>query len=133
MSSPEPGSRDDNTEKNSSAFAERLRKEYRPSPHSPSLSDWEQHFHEIEQTFSSLKQRYSQVTQGQQQKHHLQERLAQLQQELQQIKENLALLEVELESRLLSWLTVKEPFWQAVRFGGLGLVIGWVLHWWLSR
>jgi chromosome segregation ATPase len=95
--------------------------------------DWEQSLIDLEESVSSLKQRYTQVKEGQQQKQDLQERLGQLQTELKQIKQQLALLEVELESRLLSWLTVKEPFWQAVRFGGLGFAIGWGLHWWLRR
>ncbi|MDJ1178961.1 DUF2203 domain-containing protein [Roseofilum sp. BLCC_M91] len=95
--------------------------------------DWEQSLIDLEESLSSLKQRYTQVRVGKQQKQDLQQRLAQLQTELQQVKQQLAVLEVELESRLLSWLTVKEPFWQAVRFGGLGFAIGWGLHWWLRR
>ncbi|MBP0028403.1 hypothetical protein [Roseofilum sp. Guam] len=95
--------------------------------------DWEQSLMDLEESLSSLKQRYTQVKEGQQQKQDLQHRLGQLQTELKHIKEQLATLEVELESRLLSWLTVKEPFWQAVRFGGLGFAIGWGLHWWLRR
>jgi hypothetical protein len=48
-------------------------------------------------------------------------------QELQEIKTRLAELELLLESRLLNlW----EPFWQAVRFGGLGIAIGWFLCSW---
>jgi hypothetical protein len=37
--------------------------------------------------------------------------------------------ELELASRVLSWQHLQEPFWQAVRFGGLGLVVGWFLAW----
>ena len=48
-------------------------------------------------------------------------------QELQGIKTRLAELDLLLESRLLNlW----EPFWQAVRFGGLGVAIGWFLCSW---
>lgn len=104
-----------------------------PSSDNDTQPDWEQSFIDLETSLSSLKQRYTQVQEGQQQKQDLQERLGQLQTELKQVKNQLATLEVELESRLLSWLTVKEPFWQAVRFGGLGFAIGWGLHWWLRR
>lgn len=37
--------------------------------------------------------------------------------------------EMELASRVVSWQHLQEPFWQAVRFGGLGLLLGWVLAW----
>ena len=103
-----------------------------PSDSDPQ-ADWEQGLAKVEETLSSLKERYTQVTEGEKQKQKLQQRLAALQAELKQIKQQLAVLEVDLESRLLSWLTVKEPFWQAVRFGGLGFVIGWVLHWVMTR
>jgi hypothetical protein len=35
---------------------------------------------------------------------------------------------VALESQLFSWNGIKEVFWQAIRFGGLGMVAGWVLR-----
>jgi hypothetical protein len=48
-------------------------------------------------------------------------------QELQTIQTRLEELDLILESRLLNlW----EPFWQAVRFGGLGIAIGWFLCAW---
>jgi hypothetical protein len=47
--------------------------------------------------------------------------------ELKQIQEQLETIELNLESRLFSWGSLKEPFWQAVRFGGLGIIIGWIL------
>ncbi len=52
-------------------------------------------------------------------------------QELQLIRSRLAELDLTLESRLLNeWKLMWEPFWQAVRFGGLGMIIGWVLASW---
>ena len=52
---------------------------------------------------------------------------ASVKQELQQIRSRLEELDLLLESKLLNlW----EPFWQAVRFGGLGIIIGWVLCSW---
>ncbi|MGD1897619.1 MAG: hypothetical protein ACFB16_11790 [Phormidesmis sp.] len=48
--------------------------------------------------------------------------------ELAQMQDRVEALKVTLESQLLSWREVQEPFWQVVRFVGLGLVIGWFLH-----
>lgn len=48
--------------------------------------------------------------------------------ELAQIQDRVEALKVTLESQLLSWREVQEPFWQIFRFVGLGLVIGWFLH-----
>jgi hypothetical protein len=36
--------------------------------------------------------------------------------------------ELELASRVLTWQHLQEPFWQALRYGGLGLLGGWLLH-----
>ena len=47
--------------------------------------------------------------------------------QLQEISDRLEQLEADLESRLLSWSSLREPFWQIVRFGGLGVVIGVIL------
>lgn len=52
--------------------------------------------------------------------------------ELAQMQDRIEALKVTLESHLLSWREVQEPFWQIVRFGGLGLVVGWFLHAWLG-
>lgn len=52
--------------------------------------------------------------------------------ELAQMQDRIEALKVTLESRLLSWREVQEPFWQIVRFVGLGLVAGWFLHDWLG-
>ncbi|MBD1896196.1 DUF2203 domain-containing protein [Coleofasciculus sp. FACHB-129] len=111
-----------------------------PSP-SP-LGDQEQFERsllEVETSLADLKERYAQVQQDQQRQAELQERLdqikkeqklsqqRQLQVELRRIKEELDTIELNLESRLFSWDSLKEPFWQAVRFGGLGIVVGWIL------
>jgi hypothetical protein len=51
----------------------------------------------------------------------------QIAQELAQIRSRLEELDLIVESRLLNmW----EPFWQAVRFGGLGIAIGWFISTW---
>lgn len=55
--------------------------------------------------------------------------LAAAQAELTQLQQAVDDFETSLASHLLSWNHIQEPFWQAVRYGGLGLVMGWVLHW----
>ena len=50
-----------------------------------------------------------------------------LHRQLQEISDRLEQLEADLESRLLSWSSLREPFWQIVRFGGVGVVIGVIL------
>ncbi len=47
---------------------------------------------------------------------------------LKQLQQRLNDLEMQLESDLFDWRSLREPFWQAVRFGGLGVIIGWTLH-----
>ncbi|MGB3207376.1 MAG: DUF2203 domain-containing protein, partial [Crinalium sp.] len=100
----------------------------------------------------ALKQRYAELQQGIKRQSELQQRaqevqkefrqshLPQLQAELRRIQKQLAEIEVALESCLLSnkdllvlyWQGItqgllSQVFWQAVRFGGLGIVIGWIL------
>lgn len=99
--------------------------------------DFEQELEELETALGLLKERYAQVQRDQQQK-------AQWQQEIKNLKENknqtpeikaevkrlekeLEALEINLESQLFSWKSLNRTFWQAVRFGGLGIIIGWVL------
>ncbi|MEB3289637.1 MAG: hypothetical protein VKI82_06955 [Leptolyngbya sp.] len=55
--------------------------------------------------------------------------LAAAQAEIAQLQQVVDDFELSLASHLLSWKHLQEPFWQAVRYGGLGLVMGWVLHW----
>jgi len=48
--------------------------------------------------------------------------------QLQELGEQLEQIEANLESRLLSWSSFREPFWQIVRFGGIGVIIGVILR-----
>ncbi len=99
--------------------------------------DFDQSLQAVEQSLQLLKARYSQVQLDQQQQQQLQQRQSQLEREsrpspalrreLKQISQQLEDLELALESRLFSWSGLREVFWQAVRFGGLGVVIGWLL------
>ncbi|MDP8964765.1 MAG: DUF2203 domain-containing protein [Cyanobacteriota bacterium] len=116
-----------------------------PSGSEPNLPDtgadeFEQALSEVDQSLAALKERYAQVQRDRQRQAELQHRREQirkerrqtsnrqaLQTELSQIKEQLETIELNLESQLFSWGSLKEPFWQAVRFGGLGVVIGWIL------
>ena len=90
-------------------------------------------------TLINLKQRLTQIQQDERRQIELKNRIdeiipqirqtksQQLKDELNQLKTQLETIEFDLESRLVTWGSFKEPFWQAVRFGGLGIVIGWVL------
>ncbi len=105
----------------------------------PETMTLDQELVEVERSLHKLQERYAQVQQDQQTQAQLQERKAQinhqlqrapspeLKRELESIQTRLAELEVSLESRLFSWGSLKEPFWQIVRFGGLGIVLGWFL------
>lgn len=127
-----------------------------PAPHSPSLARQSirnsddssdaalaEQLQRVEQSLLSLKARYAQIQTDQERQRDLQHRHRQhqhqlrhtrsrtdrriLQQDLQHLQNELDALEVDLESQLFSWSGLREVFWQAVRFGGIGVVIGWVL------
>jgi len=99
--------------------------------------DFAQELEEVERSLLSLKERYNQVQGDRQKKAEWQQRLNKLNQnkyktpeikaELRHIKQQLEVLEINLESQLFSWGSLKKPFWQAVRFGGMGVIIGWIL------
>lgn len=108
-------------------------------PSKEPLENQEQEFEQellfVERSLEALKERYTQVQRDLSQRIELQQRLKQLRHkklpemkaELRQIKQQLSMLELNLESQLFSWGSLKEPFWQAVRFGGMGVIIGWIL------
>ncbi|MBW4445157.1 MAG: hypothetical protein KME10_29060 [Plectolyngbya sp. WJT66-NPBG17] len=98
--------------------------------------NFEQALEKVERSLCELKDRYAQVQRDQQQIETLQQQKTDLQSqgksptlkaELREIEQQLEELELNLESRLFSWSGLKEVFWQAVRFGGLGIAIGWSL------
>jgi chromosome segregation ATPase len=110
-----------------------------PEPSPTDENEFEQAIAETERSLTLLKERYAQVQQDTEQRTELQQRQKQIKQEqrrtrsqelqaeLQQIQQQLDTIELNLESRLFTWDSLKEPFWQAVRFGGLGIVVGWIL------
>ncbi|MBW4631847.1 MAG: hypothetical protein KME30_08050 [Iphinoe sp. HA4291-MV1] len=107
--------------------------------------EFEQELLDVEDALVALKERYNQVQADKDRQRELQQRLKRCSQgeppkglsrhsqlpnmkaELKQIQQQLEVLELNLESQLFSWGSLKEPFWQAVRFGGLGVIIGWIL------
>ncbi|HEY9660941.1 MAG TPA: DUF2203 domain-containing protein [Allocoleopsis sp.] len=115
-----------------------------PEKVDPEKLDVEQTLREIEQSLLLLKARYAQVQADQQrqqellqQKDEVERQLqynrspaaqADLKNQLKHIRKQLEEVEVALESQLFSWSGMKEVFWLAVRFGGLGVVIGWFLR-----
>jgi chromosome segregation ATPase len=48
--------------------------------------------------------------------------------QLDAVTEQLEQIEADLESRLLSWSSFREPFWLIVRFVGIGIIIGVILR-----
>ncbi|MCU0566811.1 MAG: hypothetical protein MUF49_09465 [Oculatellaceae cyanobacterium Prado106] len=108
--------------------------------------DFEQTLREVEQNLLMLKARYAQVQSDQQLQRELtqqltqtqkqvlqtrsQKRQSELKRELKKIKQQLEETELALESQLFSWSGLREVFWQAVRFGGIGVVLGWLLKSW---
>jgi DNA repair ATPase RecN len=118
-----------------------------PESHAQPEDELENTLAEVERSLVTLKQRYAQVKQDKQQQTELRQHLkhvkrelarsrspyakgkskTELKTELKQIQEQLETIEINLESQLFSWGSLKAPFWQAVRFGGLGVIVGWIL------
>jgi septal ring factor EnvC (AmiA/AmiB activator) len=101
--------------------------------------EFEQALSQVERSLVGIKQRYAQVKRDQRRQAELKNRIdqvipelrqtrsRQLREELRQIEAELETIELNLESSLFTWGSLKEPFWQAVRFGGLGIILGWIL------
>ncbi len=102
---------------------------------------------EVERSLLKLKERHKQIQQAQKQKLDLEERLNTLSPqdtlEVQNINEELQQLTITLESNLLTEGDVKTLLWdgirqgllgedfrQIIRFGGLGIILGWLLKTW---
>jgi len=93
----------------------------------------------VERSLAAVKERYTQIQVDRQRQVELGHRredvrqsvrqnpLPQLKKELREIEQELETIELNLESSLFSWGSIKQPFWQAVRFGGLGILLGWIL------
>jgi hypothetical protein len=96
---------------------------------------------ELEQTIADLKHRHADMQLAERERvvlvrdrNELKQKIRNVpeaQPELELIRSRLTELDMILESRHLNeWKLVVEPFWHAVRFGGLGIAIGWFLCAW---
>jgi chromosome segregation ATPase len=96
----------------------------------------------ITETLAALDARYRQIQRDRQERDRLRAKLrtitssqrpqnrltAQDRTELHQIRDRLEQLELNLESSLFAWSGLREPIWFGLRYGGLGFILGWVLH-----
>ena len=95
------------------------------------LTDVGQSLVELEERYEQVKQDWQRYTELQHQQEELEAKKVHnfekepIKTELKHLIQELEELEINLESVLLPDL-----FWQAVRFGGLGIVIGWLLKSW---
>ena len=90
---------------------------------------------ETAKDFEALNQRYTEVSAAFAQRAEAQGKLTQghlPKAELKQLKKQIETLEETLENQLMSWNNLKEPFWQVLRFVGLGLVLGWFFRGWFG-
>jgi hypothetical protein len=106
----------------------------------PSANDDWQRFDadltQLETSIKVLRERFEHVRHLQAQQQQVEQRLQMpglSPEEINQLQTRLTDLELQLESHLFDWRSLQEPFWQAVRFGGLGIIIGWVLNSLASR
>lgn len=94
---------------------------------------------ELEQTIAEFRDRYDQVQADEALRHQLQAKQDELKKdnrpelkaELNRLAAELDDVEMRLESQLVSWLGLREYFWQIVRFGGMGVLVGWGLTTWM--
>jgi chromosome segregation ATPase len=115
-----------------------------PSTQRPQLldPDWQKTFEQSLATLGreveQLQTRYRQVCYDQRREQTLTQQLEALRQprnpklegQIKTLQAELERLRMDLESQLFSWDGLRELFWQILRFGGLGLVLGWFLCSW---
>jgi hypothetical protein len=101
---------------------------------STSEDDWHQfdaNLSQLETSIQVLRQRFEQVRQWQSEQRDIEQQLQRpglSPTELAPLQQRLEALETQLDSSLFDWRSLREPFWQAVRFGGIGIILGWVLR-----
>jgi chromosome segregation ATPase len=110
----------------------------------PDGQEFEQTLTEVERSLHDLKERYAQVQRDQQRKETVEAEIDRMTEqyhrtrskpmltELKQLQTQLEELELALESKLFDWQGLREVFWQAVRFVGIGIIIGWLLKSWVG-
>lgn len=112
--------------------------------------DFDQQLAMIEANLADLKDRYAQIRVAQADRSPLESQRQELQRSLNQVEINdwrdrqllveelaaidqrLAEIRFELESRLIAWDSLRETFWQILRFGGIGIILGWYLRTWTN-
>jgi len=94
---------------------------------------------QIEASLEKIKQRHQQIILDRARKEELESKKEEIKElltentqdslksELHFLEEELQQIEIRLESELFKWSSLNEPFWQIVRYMGLGIVIGWFL------
>ena len=90
---------------------------------------------ETTKDFQALRERYIEVRDAFSQRAQAQVKMTQghlPKAELSRLKKQIETLEETLENQLMSWNNLKEPFWQVLRFMGLGMVLGWLLRGWFG-
>ncbi|NJN32099.1 MAG: DUF2203 domain-containing protein [Synechococcales cyanobacterium RM1_1_8] len=95
----------------------------------PAMEKLRQHFDAFDRRYAQVRgsdRRRTELLTQQETLHQRPPSLA-LKQELDALTQELAELELALESELFSLEGLKDVFWQAVRFGGLGILLGWLL------
>lgn len=100
---------------------------------------------EADNTLQQLRERYLEIKTAQAEKAQLEKQLenvqtslaekaqaeqamAALQSELEQVQGQIQTLGMTLESQLWKWHDLKEPFWQFIRYFGLGFATAVILH-----
>jgi hypothetical protein len=107
--------------------------------------EFEEAIANLEISLKNLKNRYHQVKEDEARKEELQQREQELKvqweknysrepikSELHYLERELEELEMRLESKLFRLSSLSEPFWQAIRFAGIGVILGWILHSWAN-
>ncbi|MEL6333373.1 MAG: hypothetical protein AAFU84_17535 [Cyanobacteria bacterium J06633_23] len=99
------------------------------------LTDFAVALEETDKDFNALRQRYVEVREAFAQRTQAQAQITQGHlpgAELERLHKQIETLEETLENQLMSWNVLKEPFWQVLRFVGLGLVLGWFFRGWFG-
>ncbi|BAQ64852.1 hypothetical protein [Geminocystis sp. NIES-3709] len=93
----------------------------------------------IEFSLEKIKERHQQIILDRARKEELEQRKQEIKElqknntqdslksELHFLEQELTQIEIRLESELFKWSSLNEPFWQIVRFVGIGIIIGWFL------
>lgn len=99
------------------------------------LAEFSTALEETSKDFQALRQRYDEVHDAFFQRAEAQAKMTQghlPRAERKRLQTQIETLEATLENQLLTWNNLREPFWQVLRFVGLGLVVGWFFRGWFG-